>query len=183
MVFSFDRAALRPSNVVMQSRYIVIASLTTCHDDEMATFRDHPYEASNFLVDMGTYDSSDARATFFRVELPDATVDVVAYRNGNEKSQESRKQPGLANYGPLVLKRGLSGSTDLWEWWKQAREGQPNVDRNITITLLDEERAAVWTWRFRNAFPVNYRVDPLDAGSSDIAVEELTLTFDSMDID
>ena len=62
-----------------------------------------------------------------------------------------------------MLKRGLSGSTDLWDWWKQAREGQPNVDRNITITLLDEERAAVWAWRFRNAFPVNYRVDPLDA--------------------
>ena len=82
-----------------------------------------------------------------------------------------------------MLKRGLSGSTDLWEWWKQAREGQPNVDRNITITLLDEERAAVWAWRFRNAFPVSYRVDPLDAASSDIAVEELTLTFDSMDIE
>lgn len=149
----------------------------------MAIFRDHPYEASNFLVDMGVYDSSDPRATFFRVELPDAIVDAVAYRNGNEKTQEARKQPGLATYGPLVLKRGLSGSTDLWEWWKQAREGQPNVDRNIRVTLLDEARSAVWYWLFRNAFPVNYRVTPLDAGSSEIAVEELTLTFDSMDIE
>jgi phage tail-like protein len=41
----------------------------------------------------------------------------------------------------------------------------------------------VWSWRFRNAFPVNYRVTPLDASSSDVAVEELTLTFDSMDIE
>ena len=67
--------------------------------------------------------------------------------------------------------------------WKQAREGQPNVDRNVTVTLLDEERNSVWTWRFRNAFPVNYRTTPLDANCSDIVAEELTLTFDSMDIE
>ncbi len=149
----------------------------------MAILRDHPYEGSNFLVDMGAYDPSDIRAAFFRVELPDAIIDEVAYRNANEKTQESRKQPGLAKYGHLVLKRGLIGSTDLWDWWKQARDGQSNVDRNITVTLLDEERTPVWSWRFRNAFPVNYRVPPLDSNFGDIAVEELTLTFDSMDIE
>jgi phage tail-like protein len=149
----------------------------------MATFRDHPYEGSNFLVNLGVFDPDDIRSTFGRIELPDAIVDEVAYRSGNDKTQDARKQPGLAKYSHLVLKRGLIGSTDLWDWWKQAREGQPDVDRNITITLLDEERSAVWSWRFRNAFPVNYRVTPLDASSSDLAVEELTLTFDSMDID
>ena len=167
----------------MQSRYIVIASLTTCHDESMATFRDHPYEGSNFLVDLGIGDPNDIRAMFMRVELPNAMVDDVAYRSGNEKTQDSRKQPGLAKYDHVTLKRGLIGSTDLWEWWKQAREGQAGVDRNITISLLDEERNVVWTWRFRNAFPVNYRVTPLDSNCSDVVVEELTLTFDSMDIE
>ena len=149
----------------------------------MAVLRDHPYEGSNFLVDLGAYDPTDIRASFFRVELPDAIVDEVAYRDGKERSQDSRKQPGLASYGHLLLKRGLIGSTDLWDWWAQAREGQPGVDRNITVSLLDEERNTVWMWRFRNAFPVMYRIHPLDAGHSDIAVEELTLTFDSMDIE
>ena len=149
----------------------------------MATFRDHPYEGSNFLVDMGIFDPSDTRATFCRVDLPDAIVDEIAYRSGNDRSQDARKQPGLAKYGHLVLTRGLIGSTDLWDWWKQAREGESNVDRNITITLLDEERAPVWSWRFRNAFPVNHRITPLDASSSEIAFEELTVTFDSMDIE
>ncbi len=62
---------------------------------------------------------------------------------GNDKTQTARKQPGLAQYGHLVLRRGPIGSTDLWDWWKQAREGQPNVDRNVTVTLLDEERNPV----------------------------------------
>ena len=86
----------------------------------MAILRDHPYEGSNFLVNLGVFDPEDIRSTFCRVELPDAIVDEVAYRSGNEKTQDARKQPGLANYGHLVLKRGLIGSTDLWEWWKQA---------------------------------------------------------------
>ena len=149
----------------------------------MAIFRDHPYEGSNFLVDIGMGDPADVRATFFRVELPDAIIDEIAYRSGTERNQESRKQPGLAKYGHLILKRGLLGSTDLWDWWKQAREGQSNVDRNVTVTLLDEERVPVWNWHFRNAFPVNYRVTSLDANCSDIVAEELTLTFDSMDIE
>jgi phage tail-like protein len=148
----------------------------------MAVQRDHPYESSNFLVDLGDGDTASIRSTFWRVELPDAIIDEIAYRSGNDKTQEARKQPGLAKYGHLLLKRGLLGSTDLWEWWKQAREGQP-VDRNVTVVLLDEERNEVWRWRFRNAFPVNYRVNPLDANCSDPAVEELTLTFDSMDIE
>ena len=149
----------------------------------MAIFRDHPYEGSNFLVDIGTGDPTDIRSTFFRIELPNAMIDEVAYRSGNDKTQDARKQPGLAKYDHVTLKRGLLGSTDLWDWWKQAREDQPNVDRNVSITLLDEERSAVWIWHFRNAFPVNYRVTPLDASCSDIVIEELTLTFDSMDIE
>jgi hypothetical protein len=73
----------------MQSRYIVIASLTTCHAGQLATLRDHPYEGSNFLVDLGTGD--DIRATFFRIELPNAIVDEVAYRSATDTTQESRK--------------------------------------------------------------------------------------------
>lgn len=40
---------------------------------------------------MGVYDPSDIRATLLRVELPDAIVDEVAYRNGNEKTQDAHR--------------------------------------------------------------------------------------------
>ncbi|HEY0521004.1 MAG TPA: phage tail protein [Ilumatobacteraceae bacterium] len=149
----------------------------------MPISRDHPYEASNFLVDLGAGDPGSVGAQFFQVEIPDAIVDEVVFRSGNDKAADSHKQPGLVKYGQLVLRRDLLGSTDLWDWWKQAREGQRDVDRNVTVTLLDEERAPVWTWHFRNAFPVKYATSPLDAHGNDVVVEELTLTFDSLDIE
>ena len=169
---------------LMQSRYIVIASLTTCHDGSMAIFRDHPYEGSNFLVDLGVGDPADIRSTFFRVELPDAIIDEVAYRSGNDKTQDSRKQPGLREVRPPHPEawahsvRPICGSGG-----SRPARASPTSTATSRVTLLDEERTAVWSWRFRNAFPVNYRTTPLDANVSDIVVEELTLTFDSMDIE
>ena len=149
----------------------------------MAMQRDRPYERSNFLVDLGTGDTEDIRAMFLRVDLPYATVDEVAYRSGNSRSNEAQKEPGLAAYSNLVLTRGLIGATDLWDWWKQARQGESNVDRNVRVTLLDEERSQVWSWHFRNAFPVGYNTTALDALSSEPVAEVLTLTFDSMEIE
>jgi phage tail-like protein len=144
----------------------------------MAEMRDQPYEGSNFLVSWG---DSDMEGAFFRVELPEAIIDEIAHRNGNDKTQNATKQAGLTKFGHLVLKRGLVGSTNLWEWWKQTHEGVRDL-RTVTVTLLDETRTPVWTWIFFEAFPVGYRTTALDATSSDVVMEELTVTFDSMAI-
>lgn len=150
----------------------------------MAVMREQPYEGSFFLVDLGAgIAPDDPRAGFSRVELPEARVDDVVYRSGDDRSQAGHHEPGLTSYGRLVLKRGLIGSLDLWEWWQQASNGDRGVDRDISVQLLDEDRNVVWRWRFRDAFPVAYRVTPLDAATSDIVVEELELVSDQMLID
>jgi phage tail-like protein len=136
-----------------------------------------PFEGSNFVVDIAAGDD----ASFSRVELPLAVVDEVAYRSGNDKTNETRKQPGLASYSHLVLSRGLTTNLDLWNWWETARNGDAAVDRDVVVKLLDSTRQLVMIWRFRNAFPVVYRLSPLDAAASDLVVETVELAFDSMD--
>lgn len=138
-----------------------------------------PLEGSNFIVDFaGTEDAS-----FSHVDLPVALLDEVAYRSGNEKANEPRKQPGLASYSHLVLSRGLTTNLDLWTWWESARNGDPAVDRNVVVRLLDGTGQPVLSWKFRNAFPAVYRVSPLDAAASDLVIETVELAFDSMDVE
>lgn len=150
----------------------------------MAILRDQPYEGSFFVVDLGVgVPTGDPRADFCAVLLPEARVDDVTYRSGDDRTSTPRHEPGLAKHGVLTLKRGLTGALDLWEWWKQARDGDRSVDRDISVVLLDEERNVVWRWRFFAAFPVAYRTTRLDAATSNIVVEELDLTFDRMEID
>ena len=136
-----------------------------------------PLEGSNFIVDFAGTDD----ASFSHVDLPVALLDEVAYRSGNEKANEPRKQPGLASYSHLVLSRGLTTNLELWTWWESARNGDPAVDRNVVVRLLDDTGQPVLSWKFRNAFPAVYRVSPLDAAASDLVIETVELAFDSMD--
>ena len=138
-----------------------------------------PLEGSNFIVDFAGTDD----ASFSHVDLPVALLDEVAYRSGNEKANEPRKQPGLASYSHLVLSRGLTTNLELWTWWESARNGDPAVDRNVVVRLLDDTGQPVLSWKFRNAFPAVYRVSPLDAAASDLVIETVELAFDSMDVE
>lgn len=139
-----------------------------------------PFEAANFVVDFG---GASGAASFSRVELPVAVLDEIAYRSGNDKANEPRKQPGLASYSHLVLSRGLTTDLDLWNWWETARNGDPATDRNVRVRLLDSTGQPVMVWLFRNAFPAVYRVSPLVAGSSEVVLETVELAFDSMDVE
>jgi len=145
----------------------------------MVIFREHPYERSYFVVDLGY---GDEPRPFRHVELPIASTDVISARAGNDKLLEPQKRPGLVTYSNLVLTRGLRGVTDLFEWWEQVRNGDDDVHRDVTVALLDEKHQTVWAWRFSQAFPAAYRFSPLDADCSDPVDEVIELAFTRMSV-
>ena len=151
----------------------------------MAVQRDNPYIAFNFLVDLGTGDTGSVQAGFQEVSGLNMEVNIADYRNGNEATNHVRKVVGMHTFGDVTCKRGLIGALDLWEWIRQVRDGDQNAGRNVTIQLFDEARTeAVMTWRLSNARPMRYTAPSLNAQSgSDIAVEELVLSVEAMDIE
>lgn len=138
-----------------------------------------PFESSSFVVDFG---GAGGATSFSHVDLPVAVLDEIAYRSGNDRANEPRKQPGLASYSHLVLTRGLTADLDLWTWWESTRNGDA-TDRDVVVRLLDATGQLVLTWLFRNAFPAVYRVRPLDAASGGVVLETLELAFDTMDVE
>lgn len=150
----------------------------------MATFRERPYTAANFLVDLGTGDTESVQAGFAEVVIPEAALGVITYRSGNEKEGAPRKLPGLTRYGNVTLKRGVLGSLDLFEWWSQARSGDPNVRRTVRVSLLSEDRSEVaLTWTLRNAWPVSWRVSDLSAEGQGVAMEIVELAYERLDVE
>lgn len=150
----------------------------------MATFRERPYARNNFLVDLGTGDPASAQAGFVEVILPDARIDAIDYRAGNEKTSEPRKVPGAVGYGNVVLKRGVLGSLDLYQWWSQVRSGDAGAARTITIHLLSEDRqTTALTWRLRNAWPVRYGFEPLSTVECSPAMEVIELSFEGLELE
>lgn len=151
----------------------------------MPVTRGNPYGAFNFLVQLGGDQGSgsegeivggfsDASGLGFEVQYAD-------YRNGNEKVNTVRKVQNTFTVDDVTLKRGLMGSTDLFEWLKAVREG--TIDpRNVTISLLDEARNTVATWRLLKAQPKKWTGPTLSAkGGGEVAMEELTLVHEGIE--
>ena len=150
----------------------------------MAIVRERPYGNYNFLVDLGTGDSAGIQAGFSEVVLPDAWVDVIEYRTGNERESGARKIPGRVHYGNVVLKRGAIGSLDLYTWWNNVRNGDVSAFRTVSISLQTEDRMEiVLTWKLLRAWPVRYAFSSLDAQGKVTLVEMLELAFERMEIE
>ena len=144
----------------------------------MAVQRDNPYLNFNFLVDLGLGDEMG----FSEVEVPSGEIEVIEYREGGDRVNSARKLPGLTKYPNVTLKRGITGRTDLFEWWKAVRDGQIQR-RNVTITLLDEQRQAVLRWHLRDAFPVKIEGPSLNATGNEVAIETLELAHEGLEIE
>ena len=150
----------------------------------MATERSRPYAGANFLVDLGTGDTETVRAGFAEVVMPAGLIDVVEYRAGNSKTPEPLQLAGVTRYRNVVLKRGVIGSLDLYEWWDQARNGDPDVRRVVTISLLSEDRSEVaMTWKLEGAWPVAYSTSDLSGTESGVAMEILELAYERMTVE
>src|SRR5215475_8673085 len=141
----------------------------------MAVLRDLPYENQNFRVDLGDGSEGPA-ASFSQVILPDISIDVIEYRTGNDKESGAHKLPGLAHYGNVILRRGIIGSLNLYNWINQVRNGDAKAKRNVIIALLAEDLATVvLIWKLLRALPVKYSFGDLNAKGTDVAMEELVL--------
>src|SRR3954451_3239802 len=145
----------------------------------MAVKRDNPYGAFNFLValggDQGSGDEGTIVGGFSDVSGLGHEVQYAEYRNGNEKVNTVRKIQNTFKVDDVTLKRGLIGSTDLFDWLKQVREGTIDA-RTVTISLLDEARKTVATWKLLSAQPKKWTGPTLAAkGGTEMAMEEFVL--------
>jgi phage tail-like protein len=149
----------------------------------VATIRENPYGGFVFQVDFGAGDPDSIDGGFEEVGPISAGIEVIEYRTGNDKVNAFRKLPGLHRVHDVTLKRGVIGSTTLFTWFQAGTSGRADR-RDVTIRLLNEDHTAiVFTWRLLRAWPVKYVVAALSATSSDVAVEELVLTCEGIDVE
>jgi phage tail-like protein len=150
----------------------------------MAVLRDRPYVQFNFLVDLGTGETEGPEAGFQECSNIGMEVTVAEYRNGNDKGNEVRKITGLAKVSDVTLKRGLMGSLALYQWLNDIRNGNQNALRTVTIQLMSEDHTSVvMTWRLLRARIVKHVSGPFNAKGSDVAMEELTLAYERLEIE
>ena len=150
----------------------------------MAVQRERPYAQFNFLVDLGTGNTDGPHAGFQECSEIGMSVDVVEYRNGNEKENSVRKLTGLARYPDVTLKRGIIGSLDLYQWLNDIRNGNQNAIRTVVVQLMNEDHTTVvQEWKLMRARIIKHVSGPFNARASDVAMEEITLAYERLEMD
>jgi phage tail-like protein len=150
----------------------------------MAILRDRPYVQFNFLVNLGTGTTDGLEAGFQECSNIGMEVTVSEYRTGNSKENSVRKITGLNKSTDVTLKRGVIGSLNLYQWLDDIRNGNQMAERTVVIQLQNEDHTAVvQTWKLLRARIIKHVSGPMNAKGTDVAMEELTLAYERLEME
>jgi phage tail-like protein len=150
----------------------------------MAVLRDRPYVQFNFLVDLGTGVTDGPQAGFQECSNIGMEVTVAEYRAGNMKENAVQKITGINKATDVTLKRGVIGSLDLYQWLDQIRNGDQNALRTVVVQLQNEDHTqVVQTWKLLRARIIKHVSGPMNAKGTDVAMEELTIAYERLQME
>jgi phage tail-like protein len=134
----------------------------------------------------------DRTAGFRTCTVPDLTVDTAEYREG--VFLYTRKYPGIPKVGEVALSKGVAKKTsDFLTWIFKCINGvgaagsyRSDIDIqefHISDSLgIDGSPSKVI--HLREVFPISCKVTgDKDASSSDVAIQELTLAAEEIDVE
>jgi phage tail-like protein len=137
------------------------------------TFID-PFRAYNFKLQIqGVTEGHFTECSGLEVEVhQSATARAVRRKSCTSSLALSRTATSRSH--------GLTSSIELWTWLLSAVRGSVER-RNVSILMLDSTGATeVVRWDLTNAWPARWRGAPLDALEREIAIENLTLVFETL---
>jgi len=138
--------------------------------------RNDPYRNFRFRVEIdGIQTASFAEAT-----IPDSSTDSVDYREGTD-SPHQRKLSGLTKFGNITLKKGLTDSTELYEWRKLVEDsGAIKARKSISLVLIDEEGNDKARWDVVEAWPIKYDPSDFSAKANEVVIESFELVHEGI---
>jgi phage tail-like protein len=142
----------------------------------------YPFTAFNFRVEIDVEPVSQevCRAAFSECDGLEMTMDVKTIKEGGNNGAQVRLA-GLVGFGTLTLKRGMTATYDLWNWF-DAVIRDPSLRGNGEIVLLAPDRSERVRFLVRRCLPVKLKAPPLNAKDGMVAIEELQLAYESLSV-
>jgi phage tail-like protein len=149
----------------------------------MATARDIPYSQFNFRVSWDGLNERTVEAGFQEVSGLGLEMTLAEYRAGNYQENAPLKVNTIYKVPDVTLKRGVIGKLDLYEWVDAVREGTADQLKTVTIKLMAEDRnTEAMQWKLIGARPMKYTGPSLNGKGTDLAIEELVLAAERIEM-
>lgn len=143
----------------------------------------YPFTAFSFAVEIYVGEESKplVEAAFAECDGLEMTHEVKTIREGGANDRQIRLN-GAVSYGNLTLKRGVTSDFALWEWFRNSI-ANPRLRAGAEVVLLApgglDERVR---FQLSRCVPVKVKAPQLNARDGQIAVEELQLAYETLQL-
>lgn len=139
--------------------------------------RTDPYLGARFFVEIEGVDQGG----FTECTGLQAEVELTDYQEGGNNGYV-HKLAGRTKFTNVVLKRGVTDSSELWDWFQDVSRGQ--IERkDVSVVLYNSELEEVRRWNLREAFPSKWVGPAFNATTPAVAIETLELAHHGFEVE
>ena len=150
-----------------------------------------PVKSYNFLVmlvDSGGSSALGAATALLSTALGgfsecsglETKIETEDYRQGGQNDRVLHF-PTRVTWGNIRLRHGAALTDDLWNWHHGFVNGVGKRKDGV-IVLQNDQQIPVKAWTFRRGIPVEWTGPSLNAAQSQVAIEELTIMHEGLDL-
>ena len=148
-------------------------------DTPLHVFRFHVSFKSQPLRKEPGADVALCQGAFSEVTGLEATMEPKVIKVGGS-NYGAVQRAGPVTFGTVVLKRGMSETRDLWDWFQKVAAGGYASRMQVEIEMRDPADRPAVRWQLRSALPVKFKAADLNAKGSEIGIEELHLAHEGL---
>lgn len=143
----------------------------------------YPFTAFSFSVDIYIEDAASplVQGAFAECDGLEMTQEIKTIREGGAADRQIRLN-GMSAFGTLTLRRGMTGDFGLWKWFESSI-ADPRLRASVEVVLLEAngvtKRAG---FELSRCVPVKIKAPQLNAKDGGIAVEELQIAYESLQL-
>lgn len=146
---------------------------------------ERPFNTFNFkiLVDVNDLSTNICEGMFSECEGLEMTMEPKTIREGGNNNQ-SIHLVGPVSYGQLTLRRGMTKTFHLWKWFDMVlQEGHWDLRADAIIIMLDSDgHTEKMKFKLIQCLPVKLRAPTLNAKEGAVAIEEIQIVYERMEI-
>ncbi len=132
---------------------------------------------NRFYVEMG----GTIAASFTECSGLSVQIKKEVYFEGGVNHQQ-RICLGHTEFADVTLKRGLTNDAIFWDWATRLFSNSQNIRRNVNILVFNQAGEIMRSWTLIGAIPVAWKSPTLQADGNAVAIEELTLAFEGLEV-
>lgn len=133
---------------------------------------------NRFYVELG----STIAASFTECSGLSVQVKKDVFYEGGVNNQQ-RIYVSHAEFADVTLKRGITDNPGFWDWMNEILDNNKKISRrNVNILVFNQAGETMMSWTLIGAIPITWKTPALQADGNAVAIEELTLAYEGLQV-